>query len=104
RELVSGDQIQIGRTVMLCSQAAPDDESQAAADHIALLGKHDPEDRASIVGEASQQDGESMVTLAPEGKAGAIAQTVANLQVLYRISEEAVRPSIPIEMLLHRIL
>lgn len=104
RALVSGDQIQIGRTVMLFSQATPDEDSQAAADHIALLGKHDPEDRASIVGEASQQDGESVVTLGPERGAGAIAQTVANLQVLYRISEEAVRPSIPIELLLHRIL
>ena len=40
-------------------------------------------------------------SLSPEQ---AQAQTVANLQVLYRITEEAVRPSIPIEQTLQRIL
>ena len=104
RDLVSGDQIQIGRAVMLFTQAAEEDDSQVAADHIALLGTHDPEDRASIVGEASQQDADSVVNLTQKGGNLDAAQTVANLQVLYRISEEAVRPSLSLDQLLSRIL
>lgn len=100
RELSSGDQIQIGRTVMLFSASAVVDDSSYAADRIDLLGRHDPEDRPNIVGAASQQDSSSLAAVAADSS----PQAITNLQVLYRIAEEAVRPSISIEQLLSRIL
>jgi len=102
KELTNGDRVQIGRTVMLFTQ--PDDESSThgVAEHVNLLGEHDPEDRSSIVEAASQRDSESLATLAAESPS--LADSVANLQVLYRIAEEAVRPSLSIEQLLTRIL
>lgn len=103
RELKNGDQVQIGRTVMLFSQAEAKDDSDVA-DRIDLLGQHDPEDRSSIVGATTPQVTQPLATLAAENVPEAVSQTVANLQVLYRIAEEAVRPSISIEQLLNRIL
>lgn len=100
RELSSGDQIQIGRTVMLFSANAATDETRRFADRIELRGRHDPEDRPNIVGAASQQDSSNLAAMA----ADAGPQAMMNLQVLYRIAEEAVRPSISIEQLLARIL
>ena len=103
RELLSGDQIQIGRTVLLFSLPESEDDSRLAADRIALIARHDPEDRLNIVGAATQQEGQMLITLPPAGGPQS-AQTLANLQVLYRIAEEAVRPLVSIDQLLSRIL
>ncbi|HEY2251951.1 MAG TPA: ATP-binding protein [Planctomycetaceae bacterium] len=102
RELAPGDEIQLGRTVMLYSVDAVRSETATVSEKVALLAEQEADNRANnIVGQASPHDGQALVTLAAE--AGR-AQTVANLQVLYRIAEEAVRPSNSIEQLLGRIL
>ncbi len=101
RELVAGDEIQIGRTVMLYSVQPVRNETATVSEKVALLGEQEADNRSNIVGQASPHDSQALVTLAAE--AGR-AQTVANLQVLYRIAEEAVRPSNSIEQLLGRIL
>jgi signal transduction histidine kinase len=90
--------------VILFSRAADSDDSKFVAQKIMILGQHDPEDRSSIVGETVPSEPHELADAARSGEPRAFAQTVANLQVLYRISEEAVRPSISIEQLLQRIL
>jgi signal transduction histidine kinase len=101
RELAAGDEIQIGRTVMLYAMEPVRNETASVSEKVALLGEQESDNGANIVGQTSPHDGQALVTLAAE--AGR-AQTVANLQVLYRIAEEAVRPSNSIEQLLGRIL
>jgi two-component system, NtrC family, sensor kinase len=101
RELSHGDEIQLGRTVLLYSQSVIRDESKLVADRVALLGEQDARDRSAIVGHATVQEGPALSALAPDVSR---TRTLANLQVLYRITEEAVRPSNSIEQLLSRIL
>lgn len=102
RELVAGDEIQLGRTVMLYSVDPVRNETATVSEKVTLLVEQEADNRANnIVGQTSPHDSQALVTLAAE--AGR-AQTVANLQVLYRIAEEAVRPSNSIDQLLGRIL
>ena len=98
RELVAGDEIQIGRTVLMFSVSPSGAGAVPAAERVALLAEQDPENRSNIVGQTVSPDQQPLA-----GEAGQ-ARTLANLQVLYRISEEAVRPSNSIEQLLSRIL
>ncbi|MFN0054537.1 MAG: ATP-binding protein [Planctomycetales bacterium] len=100
RALTHGDEIQLGRTVLLFAQAVLGDESRIVADRVAVLDQGDAQDRSSIVSHAATAGGEALSALA----ASRPAQASANLQALYRIAEEAVRPSNSIEQLLSRIL
>lgn len=104
RQLVNGDQIQIGRTVLQFSQQEAASAESSVERRVALVGKHDPDDRQNIVGQAGPDEADSVVILPSAAGRAEIAQTVANLQALYRIAEEAVRPSITIDQLLSRIL
>jgi two-component system, NtrC family, sensor kinase len=101
RDLTHGDEIQFGRTVLLYTQPAIRDESKLVADRVALVAEQDPQDRSSIVGAAA---GDSKTLAAAIGADGPRAHMLTNLQVLYRISEEAVHPSHSIEQLLSRVL
>lgn len=103
-QLVNGDQIQIGRSVLLFSIVR---EAVPAADishNVMLLGQHDPEDQSNIIGEGVAPDGSELQIKGPVTEQQALEQTLANLQVLYRISEEAVRPAVPVQQMLQRIL
>ncbi|MGH7201706.1 MAG: ATP-binding protein [Planctomycetaceae bacterium] len=103
QELRDGDQIQLGRTVLVF-HAASGDDSRMAAERIDLLAHHDPDDRSSIIGTVDQRAGETLLRKSDAPTAQALSQTLANLQALYRISEVAVRPSLSLDDLLHRIL
>ncbi len=98
--LVDGDQVQLGHTLLLFSDAERDSVSQAAAERVQFFQKNDPADRSSIV---SQLDGRavprSLSADSPEESG-----TPSNLTVLYRIAEEVVRPSVSIDQTLQRIL
>lgn len=87
--LSHGDQILVGRSLLLFSQAEPPGKGPQAAEQVHL----EPSDRSSIVTQLPQEAGASVVP-----------QHVQLLQTLYRISEEAVRPSVSLNMLLQRIL
>ncbi len=99
KPLSNGDQIQIGRTLLLFSETA-NGQPESLADRVRLLGQHDPADRSNIVSQVASDTADGPAPAAVE--AGGRPQI--NLQALYRISEEAVRPSVPIEQLLQRIL
>lgn len=86
--LSHGDQILVGRSLLIFSQAEPPGKGPQAAEQVHL----EPSDRSSIV------------TQLPQETAAVVPQHVHLLQTLYRISEEAVRPSVSLNMLLQRIL
>lgn len=92
--LQSGQQIQIGRTILLFGVDANGTEAQANQ-QIDLVPQSAVEDHSRIVGQAYSRDSSLPAN---------IAQAGANLQILYRITEEAVRPTSSRDELLKRIL
>lgn len=102
--LLDGDQIQIGRSVLLFSLVREAASSSDVSKNVKLLGQHDPEDHSNIIGEGVAPDGSELHIKGPVTQQQALAQTLANLQVLYRISEEAVRPAVPVQEMLQQIL
>ena len=89
-----GDQIQLGRTIFLFSHENRE-FSQSASDQINLVARRGTDDRSRIVGQA-QPDASHLGTN--------WKQAGSNLQILYQITEEAVRPISSVEELLERIL
>jgi signal transduction histidine kinase/pSer/pThr/pTyr-binding forkhead associated (FHA) protein len=103
-QLSDGDQIQVGRSVLLFSSAVEASEPPIAADRINLVGQPGSDDRSRIVAEVGQAVDRELLDRSADVDTQALAQTLANLQVLYRISDEAVSPTISLEQLLQRIL
>ncbi len=101
RTLKDGDQLQIGRSILLCQMAR---RSRGAADRIQLMGpEHESGDQSRIVAQAPKEAGRALV----EETAARLSNAThagASLQLLYRISEEAVRPSGSLDEVLQHIL
>lgn len=98
--LVDGDQIQLGRTVLLFSDVPLADRASVVAERIELLQRHDPADRSSII---SRVDRDMPLPPVPPSIQDD-SQTLSNLAVLYRITEEVARPTVSMDQLLQRIL
>ena len=96
--LVDGDQVQLGRTVLLFSDTPHEDRTHSIADRIQLLQRHDPADRSSIV--SRQEAPVPAVTASTDED----SHSPSNLVVLYRITEEVARPTVSMDQLLQRIL
>jgi signal transduction histidine kinase len=98
--LESGDQIQVGRTILLFSDAR-DEASNRSSDSIDLTD--DPQAASQIV---SSLDSVSALALERDAalRAARLGKPDENLNVLYRISEEVVRPANSLDQLLRRIL
>lgn len=111
-QLHNGDQIQIGRSIILFSGAITKNDIGQVSEKIDLVNATGPDDRSQIVEESGHGPDSTLLghanrTLSPETheeSAPALAEALANLQVLYRISEEVVSPSISQDQLLKRIL
>lgn len=105
RTLKPGDQIQIGRTILQFLQG-DHVGSRRAADRVELLHQADGTDRSSIVGQMALTGGLPLKDLpaAVSNNTDARLQATMNLQMLYRISEEAVRPSSSMTQILQRML
>ena len=97
--LVDGDQIQLGNTLLLFSDASRDGWKENAADRVNLLRRHDPADRSSIVTHMGQENAEGAIPSKDEA-----ADSPNSLSVLYRIAEEVARPSSSLEQSLQRTL
>ena len=97
KTLTNGDQILIGRTLLLFADAIAPGEAREAAEHVRMLQRHDPADRSSIVTQLAQDSETGSVPVL-------VPSTAHLLQTLYRISEEMVRPSVSLDQLLQRIL
>ena len=104
RTLVSGDQITVGTTAFLFQEAAVAFPARPASQLNVVVGD-DASDRSSIISELSQEVGQQLLRDATSIiRTDSTTQTLANLQVLYRITEEAVTPTLSLDQLLHRIL
>jgi signal transduction histidine kinase len=99
RVLEDGDQIQLGRTVLLFSNVLNEDRTQAIAEQIQLLQRHDPADRSSIISRVDQPPVHQ-----PDVPTDEDSHSPSNLVALYRITEEVARPTVSMEQLLQRIL
>jgi two-component system NtrC family sensor kinase len=98
--LTDGDRIQIGRTVIVFRPTEALDEATRIGKHVELVVGH-KSDQSNIVSVFGQED------LAKSTESRSVHETsglMANLQTLYRISEEAVNPSCTLDTLLQRIL
>ena len=103
-KLHSGDQIQIGRSSILFTETVDEDESKLVSGKVDLFDRPESEDSSNIVGEVGQAAGQQLLEESRTIGAPEFAKTRANLQALYRVSEEAVRPSSSLDQLLQRIL
>ena len=97
--LVDGDQIQLGNTLLLFSDASREGWKDNAADRVNLLRRHDPADRSSIVTHMGQDNAQAVIPSKDEA-----ADSPNSLSVLYRIAEEVARPSSSLEQSLQRTL
>ncbi len=100
RTMKDGDQIQIGRSILVCHFTR---SNRKAADRVQLMGPENPADQSRIVSQSPSDVGQTFV----EETAARLSSSTAagaNLQLLYRISEEAVRPSGSLDEILQRIL
>lgn len=98
--LEDGDQIQLGRTVLLFSDVADVDRSHAVAERVQILQRHDPADRSSIISRIGQEAPLPQVQATSDDD----AHSPSNLMALYRITEEVARPTVSMDHLLQRIL
>ncbi|MAG93451.1 MAG: histidine kinase [Planctomycetaceae bacterium] len=102
--LSSGDQIQVGRSVLLFSDTSVDDESRLIAQNVAVVNLSDQADHSAIIDQIGHISGTDLLRHVEASSSADRQQTLANLQALYRISEDALSPSISLEQALHRIL
>jgi signal transduction histidine kinase len=100
--LQNGDQIQIGRTILLFSDSAESAAGQIS-DRINLLSADDPE-QTNILGALPSSEAKPLSRQASVARLAPLVSADANLQTLYRISEESVRATGSLESLLQRVL
>ncbi len=103
RELTSGDQVQIGRTIMLFTGPSEGLSSSLGA-KIDIFSVDRPDDKSRIVHTISQQEGSRLFSSSPEkSESHWLARARSNLQVMYRTAL-AVSHTLDIDQLLSRIM
>ncbi len=103
RELTSGDQVQIGRTVMLFTGPA-EAPSSSLGEKIDIFSAGSQTDPSRIVSTVSQQEGSRFFSAPPDkSEALWLARARSNLQVMYRTAL-AVSHTLDIDQLLGRIM
>jgi len=101
-DLEDGDTLLLGRTTVLFAQQGSKDS--AANNRINLFSETSAEERSSILSQASFDEAQSVFS--PENLSEKLSEqnTLANLQALYRITEETVSPSRSQEQILQVVL
>src|SRR5262249_28153052 len=102
-ELNTGDQLQLGRTVLLYTGTA-EPRTEDLADKIKFVSQHDDSDGSRIVHSMHQSEGSEL--LAPpdnETSSPWLARARSNLQIMYRTAL-AVSHTLDIDQLLARIM
>lgn len=105
RELVSGDQIQFGRSLVLYTGFLDNDDDNNIADQIDIIPRSGVDDDASrIVASLSHSEGsEWMLPEAGSSSSPWLARARSNLQIMYRTAL-AVSHTMDIDQLLARIM
>lgn len=103
--LINGDQIQLGTSTLLFLGSEPETGSQNSLE-IDFLAPHSDADVSRIVStQASDSSAPQASIPASTSDLDQLAQQlIRERDLLYRVSEEAVRPSLSVEQLLDRIL
>lgn len=98
--LATGDKVQVGSTVLLFSEPT-DSQKEVPVD---LVSPHAGDDASQIVSKVGLDAGRRLLDQAMPVHEDQAAETLAQLRLLYRISEEMVSSTLSIEQLLQRIL
>lgn len=99
--LKSGDQLRLGRTLLLYTEGSPP-ASRDLTERVDLLGRASPEDRSAIIRSIPAGEG-SRVLQAPESVGEWLKARLANLAVMYQTTQ-AVSHILDTDELLPRIL
>ncbi|NQV23055.1 MAG: GAF domain-containing protein [Rhodopirellula sp.] len=98
--LATGDQIQVGSTVLLFAEPS-NSQKEVPVDLVSPLGRDDPSQIISKVGiDASRL----LLDQSMPVRGDQATETLAQLRLLYRVSEEMVSSTLSLEQLLQRIL
>jgi signal transduction histidine kinase/pSer/pThr/pTyr-binding forkhead associated (FHA) protein len=98
--LATGDQIQVGSTVLLFAEPT-DSQKEVPVD---FVSPHAGDDASQIVSKVGLDAGRRLLDQATPVRDAEAGETLAQLRLLYRISEEMVSSTLSIEQLLQRIL
>jgi signal transduction histidine kinase len=101
--LASGDQVQLGRTLLLYT-GVTEPRIEDLADKIHIVTRHEDEDGSRIVHSMHQSEGSEILSL-PENETSSpwLARARSNLQIMYRTAL-AVSHTLDIDQLLARIM
>lgn len=102
-ELASGDQVQLGRTLLLYT-GVTDDRLEDLADKISIVARNVEDDGSRIVHSMAQSEG-SEIFAPPDDESDSpwLARARSNLQIMYRTAL-AVSHTLDIDQLLSRIM
>ncbi|MGI9457026.1 MAG: ATP-binding protein [Aeoliella sp.] len=102
RLLTSGDQIQLGRTLLLYTGAQQ--ERHDVDEHVNIVARSNEEDGSRIVHSLSQSEGSDLLLDTVDGESSPwLARARSNLQIMYRTAL-AVSHTLDIDQLLARIM
>lgn len=104
RELNHGDQIQVGRTVFLFTTTDEPRAAEPASNRVSFLAPDHPDDRSHIITSVDGLSAQTLLDRTAATERSDVAQSLASLQTLYRISEEAASPYTSLDELMRRIL
>ncbi|MCC7419078.1 MAG: FHA domain-containing protein [Planctomycetaceae bacterium] len=103
-ELKHGDQIQVGRTVFLFTTTDEPRAAEPASNRVSFLAPDHPDDRSHIIAAVDGMSAQTLLDRTAPAERSDVAQSLASLQTLYRISEEAASPYASLDDLMRRIL
>ncbi|HEX3599046.1 MAG TPA: ATP-binding protein [Lacipirellulaceae bacterium] len=103
QELASGDQVQLGRTLLLYT-GVTEGHVENLADKINIVSRHEEEDGSRIVHSMHQSEGSEILAI-PDNETSSpwLARARSNLQIMYRTAL-AVSHTLDIDQLLARIM
>ena len=102
-QLASGDQVQVGGTLMLFTRPSEEPEEDLSG-KIDIASAQQTDDRSKIIHSVTQEEGSRIFELEPGSPQNAwLARARSNLQVMYRTAL-AVSHTLDIDQLLHRIM
>lgn len=103
-ELGNGDQIQVGRSILLFKQESRVIRTDEIASQVRMLAQQDVEDRSQIVGNAKPSDSQMFPLTSDPNQPAGVAQVLLNLQLLYQITEETARPATSLDGMLQNVM
>ena len=103
-ELASGDQVQLGRTLLLYT-GVTEGRVEDLADKINIVSRQEDNDGSRIVHSMAQSEGSEILSLPPDNETSSpwLARARSNLQIMYRTAL-AVSHTLDIDQLLARIM